>query len=209
MKKIHLAIYYGFIILGILQTNNMTAQISANQTWTKKEAVKWLNTRDWAHGLKLKVFDGVNAIEFAKQYHKNKVHWDKAFAYLKETNLDSIAPGKYSIDGDNVYATVIVGKTKAFEDKNWEAHRKYIDIQYVINGKEKMGVAPSSPAIVLEEYNETEDVELYMIAKTDCKFYKAEPGIFFIFFPEDAHQPGIKIEGYDSDKKMVIKVKAD
>lgn len=209
MKKIHLAIYYGFIILGILNTNNMTAQTSANQTWTKKEAAKWLNARDWAHGLKLKVFDGVNAIEFAKHYHKNIVLWDKAFAYLKETNLDNIAPGKYSIDGDNVYATVTVGKTKAFEDKNWEAHRKYIDIQYVINGKEKMGVAPSSPAIVLEEYNETNDVALYMIAKNDCKFYIAESGTFFIFFLEDAHQPGIKIEGYDWDKKIVIKVKAD
>ncbi len=176
---------------------------------TNLNSAQWLKAKEWANGLSLKVYDSVNAPEFEKQYNKNKVYWDKAFAYLKNTNLDTISPGKYFLDGDNVIATVSENKPKEFEATKWEAHRKYIDIQYIINGKERMGVAPLSKATVVEPYNETKDVGFYSIADADSKFYLAEPGVFLIFFPCETHRPNIKTDGCDKDKKIVIKVKAD
>ena len=209
MKKIYQGLIVVLILLILMNTNHLSAQTISNRSWTEKEALAWLNARDWANGLNQKVFAGVNTIEFAKQYNRNKAIWDKAFAFLKETDLDSIAPGKYPIDGDNVYAIVSDGKPKLFEETKWEAHRKYIDIQYIILGKEKMGVASISKASVIDEFSEPKDVGFYDIPDTDSKYYTAEPGTFLLFFPQDAHRPGIRTEGCDWDKKIVIKVKAD
>ncbi len=191
-----------------MDTNPMFAQTSPNQSWNEKEALEWLNAREWANGLNQHVFTGVNAIEFAKQYNRNKASWDKAFAFLKETGLDTLSPGRYTIDGDNVYAIVSEGKPKLPEEIKWEAHRKYIDIQYVISGKEKMGLAPVSKAVIIDEFSESKDIGFYTLPDSDSKYYTAEPGTLLLFFPQDAHRPGIRIEGCDFDKKIVIKVRA-
>jgi YhcH/YjgK/YiaL family protein len=185
------------------------AQTSGDQTWTPEKATKWFEAKEWANGMTLKVYDAVNKQEFAKQYNKNKAYWDKAFAYLKNTNLDTVTPGKYFLDGTNVFISVTESKSKAFEATKWEAHRKYIDIQYIIKGKEKMGVAPFAKAKEVEPYNETKDIGFYSVAEADSKFYIAEPGTFLIFFPQEAHRPSIKVDGFDTTKKIVIKVKAD
>ncbi len=197
-----------FIII-FMCNNPILAQTSTDETWTKEKAVKWLHESKWGNGLKLHVYDSVNALEFAKQYHANKSYWDKALAYLKNNNLDTLSPGKYPIDGDNVFASVTINKPKVFEATKWEAHRKYIDIQYVIRGKEKMGVAPLSKTSVVEPYNETKDVGFYNVTDADSRFYIAVPGTYLIFFPQETHRPNIKIEGCDEDKKIVIKVRAD
>lgn len=175
--------------------------------WTKEDAAKWFNGGEWLGGLKLKAHESTNQIEFATQYHKNKMLWDKAFAFFKNTNLDTIRPGKYPIDGDNLFASVTENPTKDFDKTKWESHKKYIDIQYVIKGKEKMGVVPVSTATVVTPYDETKDIAFY--SSNDGKFYEAQPGTFFIFFPQDAHRPNTRVEGFDSDKKIVLKVRVN
>jgi YhcH/YjgK/YiaL family protein len=174
---------------------------------TPTKATKWFNAREWAHGLRLKAHKSTDVLEFYFQYAKNRECWDKAFAYLRDTDPDKVAPGKYKIDGDRVYVSVAEGNTKDIEDARWEAHLKYIDIQYVARGKEKIGVAPLSKAVSTESFNIEKDIGFFEVPEPDCKYYVAEPGTFFIFFPQDAHRPGIKIKGTDSDKKIVIKIK--
>jgi len=115
-----------------------------------------------------------------------------------------IAKGKYPIDGDNVFATVTEDPSKDFEKTSWESHRKYIDLQYIITGDEKMGVWPVRKAIVIKEYDEKKDVANY---SAEGKFYVGTPGTFFIFFPTDAHRPNITPGGNKSVKKIVIKVR--
>lgn len=56
--------------------------------------------------------------EFAKQYSSHKLWWDKAFAFLRESNLDIMKPGKYLIDGDNVFATITEAPSKDFNNSN-------------------------------------------------------------------------------------------
>jgi biofilm protein TabA len=80
----------------------------------------------------------------------------------------------------------------------WESHKKYIDLQYVIRGKEQIAVSPIDKATVTKPYDETKDVANYTAEGT---FYTAEPGTFFLFFPQDVHRPNIKVAGYDMVKK--------
>ena len=146
----------------------------------------------------------VNIQQFAKQYKAHQQWWDKAFAYLKETDLSNLKAGKYPIDGENVFAIVTEGATKDIAATKWEAHHNYQDIHYVIKGKELIGIAPVSSAKLIEEYDREKDIAFY---SSKGKFYKSSPGTFFIIFPEDAHRPGIKTEGYNEIKKIVIKVR--
>src|SRR6185312_1479224 len=169
---------------------------SKAQQWNAASAKKWVKTREWADGSNLKLSKTVNAVEFAKQYHANKAWWDKAIAFLNDKKLDTLKPGKYAIDGDNVYAMITDGVTKDMDKAAWESHRNYIDLHYVIRGKEKIGVADATSATVTNPYDATKDIANYT---TEGKFYDAVPGEFFLFFPTNAHRPGIRAEGIEKD----------
>ena len=191
--------YFMAIVLIILINKT-----SFGQQWTAASAKNWAKNREWANGTKAKLSSSVDYLEFAKQYNANKQGWDKALAFLNDPKLDTLKPGKYVIDGENVYAMITEAPSKEFEQSAWESHRKYIDLHYLIRGQEKIGVAPVTSATVTKPYDETRDAANY---SAEGKYYIAAPGEFFLFFPSDAHRPNIKVEGYDTVKKLVIKIK--
>ena len=210
MNKISLNFLIGLLIVLLPFGNQSFAQKSTtNNKWTMKKAEKWFRSDVWRNGLKMNVHESANLLEFADQYNKNKAYWDRAFAYLRDTNLDTVASGKYYLDSTNVFVSVTENPTKDFESTKWEVHRKYIDIQLIVKGKEKMGIAPFSKAAVVEAFNETSDVGFYRVPEADSKFYVAQPGTFLIFFPTDAHRPSIKVSGFEKTKKVVIKIKME
>ncbi|MBI1936710.1 MAG: YhcH/YjgK/YiaL family protein [Ignavibacteriales bacterium] len=129
-----------------------------------------------------------------------------AFTYLMNTNFDNLEPGKYEIDGEDVFAIVQQYDTKPLSSGKWEAHKKYLDIQYVVTGKERMGYSNSQKMIVTEEYNEEKDI---MFLKGEGNFLSVEAGSFAVFFPTDIHMPGIAINLSTSVKKVVVKVKVE
>jgi biofilm protein TabA len=207
MKK---TAFTGFLFLFafiFVLNGKLIAQNSKDKAEMKK-AKEWFDSREWANGLNLKAHQSVNIQEFSDQYHRNKTFWMEAFEFLKKTNLDTLAPGKYNIDENNVYAIVSDGPAKAMENAKWENHRNYIDIQYVVRGKEKMGIAPLLKATVTEAYDTSKDIAFNSVPEKDSQYYIAEPGTFLIFFPQDAHRPGIKVEGSDTVRKVVIKIRA-
>lgn len=169
-----------------------------------KKARKWVKSRVWAPDLKITLDKSVNAVDFERQYESNKEMWDKVFRFLADSKLQALAPGRYPIDGDKAYATITPGPPKKLEDVKWESHRKYIDLQYVIMGKVQLGVCPLPAAQVTEPYNETKDAANY---NAGGKYYTATPQNFFLFFPEDVHRPDIKVKGFDTLKKLVIKIR--
>jgi len=129
---------------------------------------------------------------------------NKSFAYLKETDFSKIELGKYEIDGDDIFALVNEYKTKDESEGKLEAHKKYIDVQYVAKGTELMGYAPLKNQKVIDEYNEQNDITFFSGEKT---FTQVDEGMFAIFFPTDVHLPGIKVNEKSFVKKVVIKVK--
>lgn len=176
----------------------------AQEAFTAKTAHKWVKTASWKNGLKLNLHPSTNELEFAKQYQANKAVWDKAFTFLREQDLEKLAPGKYPIDGDNAYASITEAPSKEFEQSGWESHKNYIDLQYVIRGEEKIGVMPIESATVTSPYDATKDGAKY---SGEGKYYIATPKEFFLFFPADVHRPNIKVDGHDIVKKLVIKIK--
>ena len=168
---------------------------------SKETIIKWIDKKEWANGLSLDLHSSVNKESFYRAYHTNKKLWDAAFLFLKEQDLAEIKPGKYPIAGEEVFATVTEAPSKRKEEVKWESHKNYIDLQYIIRGKEIIGVADTSNATITKPY--TVDVTNY---DADGKYYTTEPNKFFLFFPNDAHRPTIKAEGYDQVKKIVIKI---
>jgi biofilm protein TabA len=170
---------------------------------TEQAAKKWLKSKEWNNGISQNVDPSVDAVEFYKQYHANKTVWDSVFTYIKNTDLETLAPGKYPIDGDKAYASVTEGPSKEPAKAGWESHKNYIDLQYVIKGKENIEVTPVSSATVTKPYDAAHDAANYSATGV---MHTAVPGTFFLFFPQDAHRPNIKVDGYDVVKKLVIKI---
>lgn len=164
---------------------------------------KWFADKAYLNGLKLTPAPSINKAEFAKQYAANKEVWDKVFAYLKNTDLEKLPVGKYPIEGTSLFAAVTDNPTKDYDQTQWESHRKFIDLQYVSTGAEKMAVMPMAGAKVTAEYDDKKDVAHY---DGEGKQYAAAPGTFFLFFPSDAHRVNIKADGAEHDKKIVIKI---
>jgi len=176
--------------------------------WSSKEIDKWFDNGEWLNGWNIIPDESINRKEFAVSYFNNKERWDKAFTFLKSNDLSTLEIKRYDIDGDNIFAPVSEYITKNEEDAKYEAHKKYIDIQYVISGSEQMSVAPlSSKVDILEPYDETREVEFMTVSKSS--HFKATPERFFIFFPSDIHRPGVKIGENSQVKKIVVKVKVD
>ncbi|WP_442794979.1 YhcH/YjgK/YiaL family protein [Pelobium manganitolerans] len=171
---------------------------------SSNKAQSWLAQQTSAKNLKPKVYADVNLNEFKKQYAANPKIWDEAFQFMQNHNLQELAPGKYPIDGDEVFASVTEVVDKPFVETKWESHRKYIDLQYVISGKEKIGEASFENQKVTRPYDAPKDVANYEI--DGGKFYTADSTTFYLFFPATTHRPNIKVND-EKVKKLVVKIK--
>jgi biofilm protein TabA len=190
MKKIIPVLIICFLILNGCKVHN--------------ESRKWFQKQPISTGLKPQVSYLTDQKEFAKQYQANKATWDKSFEFMKNNDLEKMAPGKYPIDGENAFASITEIVDKPFEKTAWESHKKYIDLQYIISGSEKIGVAPTANAKVINSYNADRDLASYKI--DDAVYDVASPKVFYLFFPENAHRPNIKVND-EKVKKLVIKIK--
>ena len=136
----------------------------------------------------------------------------KAFEYLKQTDFSAMENGKHLVEGDDLFAVVQEYDTKNDSDAKLEAHRKYIDVQYIISGEELIGVRPLIAQTPCKEYDAENDYALY---DDTCSFVKMSPQQFAVLFPHDLHKPGIsprdplgKVDSSIKVKKVVIKVRA-
>jgi biofilm protein TabA len=177
-------------------------------TWNSEKLNDWFEKGEWLNGWTVSPDESINRKEFAFSYYKNKDRWDKTFAFLKENDLSSLEIRRHDLDGDNLFALVQEYDSKNVEDAKYEAHKNYIDIQYVAEGKELMGLVPvSEKQDVLVPYDATKDIEFMTVNKDVV--YKASPERFFIFFPSDLHRPGLKDGENSPVRKIVVKLKID
>jgi biofilm protein TabA len=126
-----------------------------------------------------------------------------AFHYLQNTDLSKIEPGKYEIDGSRIYALVQQYETKSKEKGRWEAHRRYMDLQYVFGGVERIGYA-NLEQLQAGEYDEAKD---FLALSGEGDFFVVRAGTFVILAPQDGHMPGIAVSGPQPVKKIVVKVR--
>lgn len=180
------------------------SNVRTPEKWTKHQVSEWFGQKEWLGQTKMQSNPSFDQKEFAIQYYKNKARWDKAFAFMKETNVDSLKPGTYPIDGKNVFVKVTEYNSKNAEDVSFEAHKNYSDIHYVVLGTEYIGRAVLSKARVMTPYDDEKDIVFY--EAKESQILLAEPGTFFIVFPNELHRSGVKVEESIPVKKIVIKI---
>ncbi len=127
----------------------------------------------------------------------------KALDYLAGKDFSTLAPGRYDIEGDRLFALVQRYDTKPREQGVWEAHRRYIDVQFVAGGVESMGYAPIASLTVTQPYAADND---YVLLAGTGDFVTAAAGTFVIFFPDDAHMPCLACGAPQAVCKVVVKV---
>lgn len=150
------------------------------------------------------IFDNLNNME---QYYKLNKNFKIGFEFLLNNDLKSLKDGKYQIKGDEVFANIQSLTTKEKSQKKWEAHKKYIDIQYVISGKECMGYGIYEDFKTSEKYDEIKDVEFLEGEKYN--YINVEENEFVIFYPNDVHAPMLCVENPKQIKKVIVKIAID
>ena len=143
-----------------------------------------------------------DTIEHAGVYRGISKNLAKALDFLTGTDLKSMPDERVEIDGERVFAFFQRYDTLPANDRP-EAHRRYIDIQYLIEGEELIGIAPLSAM----------KREVEARPERDIWFYEGETvnisiggGRLAIFFPQDAHAPGIAAAESRPVRKVVVKV---
>ena len=127
----------------------------------------------------------------------------RAFAFLRRTDLSALAPGRHEIDGDAVYLSVDHATGRHRAGARLECHRAHIDIQVTIAGDEQIGWMTLAHCRVPDGlFDESKDVGFF--ADRPSTWLQVPPGVFAIFFPEDAHGP---LGGTGDVKKAIVKIR--
>ena len=131
---------------------------------------------------------------------------EKALDFLRATDFNALEPGVVEIDGKNIYAQIIDLTTRPAEENRPEVHRRYIDIQYLAWGEEKIGIAiDTGNNKVSESLLEQRDIIFYHGAENESEITMA-PGSYAIFFPQDVHRPACIKNKATPIRKVVVKV---
>jgi biofilm protein TabA len=141
-------------------------------------------------------------ISNANKYFSLHPLFEKAFQYLTKNDFLNTPAGKYEIEQDSIFALVSKYNSKCIDESFAESHRKYIDIQLVILGKERMGFGLFDD-FSHEQYDSEKDLQKHT---GNLNFIDVEKNRFVLFFPEDIHMPGLQIEKPTEVIKVVIKV---
>ena len=99
------------------------------------------------------------------------------------------APGRYELQGDNIFMNVMTFNTQSPVEKKAELHEQYIDIQ-------------------CEEFHHEDDYQLCSTIDNEQAII-LKPGMFAVFMPGEPHKPGCVVGEPGEIKKVVVKVKAD
>jgi YhcH/YjgK/YiaL family protein len=132
---------------------------------------------------------------------------EQALRYIEANRERDLADGRHEIDGRRLYALVQSFETLPVDENNrYEAHRDYIDVQYICTGTEGMGWAPQRCLQITDPYNPEKDVLFGQCPAGLATFTLVAAGQAAIFFPEDAHAPKLAVGAPGWVKKIVVKV---
>ena len=132
---------------------------------------------------------------------------NKLIDIIEKTDFTKKDDGTYKTDSEDFYYIITTYNTsKNIEEKPAEAHRKYIDLQYILYGEEKIGYTDyTSPKMLLEEYNGDNDIELFSRIENES-FFILKKDMFAVFFPEDVHRPGMTNKEVRGVRKIIFKI---
>jgi len=137
-----------------------------------------------------------------KSYEKLHPEFERVFNFLQNNDLLNMPVGKHEINGDNLFVILDKSHGRKKEEAMLEVHRKYIDIQLILDGTDEMGWESIQKCVnPADEYNTENDIQFFKDSPSN--WLTVKKGMFAIFFPDDAHLPLI---GNSMIHKAVAKV---
>ena len=141
------------------------------------------------------------------RYTKLNPYFETAFAALAKLASEPYVKGRHEVDGENVYINAAAYDTHPIEGAKAEAHKRYIDVMWMVSGKEQLGYYPTQGhKNITMPYDEAGDALLADMEK-DSSLVKFFPGDVVILFPEDGHAPGLDLDGTQHVQKLIAKVR--
>jgi YhcH/YjgK/YiaL family protein len=137
----------------------------------------------------------------------------KAFAFFEELMAKNAENGCHVLEGTEIekeiYVNICGGENQPKDSVRAEAHKRYIDVQILLEGDEDMFVPSHTPALTTE-YQEDGDYMLYENVPLDaCHRLTVTEGSFAIFLAEEMHAPGHSSENRPTKiRKAIIKILA-
>lgn len=145
-----------------------------------------------------------DALENAEKYEGLHPGFAAAFAFLRQAGIANLAVGRHEVDGARLYAVVGRDEGRGRGGARLEAHRRYIDIQFTVEGRELIGWADLAACRAGSHgYDEERDLEFF--EGTPARWITVPRGSFALFFPDDAHAP---LAGEGPVHKVVVKVRS-
>ncbi|MDR0641972.1 MAG: YhcH/YjgK/YiaL family protein [Treponema sp.] len=126
-----------------------------------------------------------------------------AFEFIRANRFEKAAPGRHALEGD-MYYMLQQYETRPESEGFFEAHRAYIDLQYMVSGRERHNYANIAALEARDAYNAEKDLAVY--DGKGCGFVLNQ-GFFVVYFPEDAHMPNLWVDGNPASVvKLVVKI---
>ena len=129
----------------------------------------------------------------------------KGLELLANTDFSKLEDGRYEIDGNRLFFSLQSYNSKP-KNETPEAHKTYIDIQFLVSGTEQIKVAPLEDMVEEVEARPDGDIWFYR-GPTDTITLTGDR--FAVFWPGDAHPPGIAVEAPAPCRKCLVKVQVD
>jgi biofilm protein TabA len=146
-----------------------------------------------------------DTLAHAERYAGIHPDLSRGLRFLAESAGKNLADGRHPIDGDRLYAMVSSYATRRKEESQYEAHRRYIDIQFLLSGEELAYWTPLEGLKPSVEYSEANDAVLFPDGEGLALLLGRSR--FAVFFPQDAHMPCILSNRSGNVRKIVVKVK--
>ena len=130
----------------------------------------------------------IDRLARAERYYDMHPAFEKAFTFLRRDDLAELVAKRYEIDGERLFCMISKGPGRTRNEAKLEAHRKYIDIQYVIAGTDEMGWKPTADCKSIDTAYDA-DKDIMFFNDPPDSWTQVPAGSFVIFFPQDAHAP--------------------
>lgn len=196
--------------LTLLTAIALIISFQANARGVEKSLTKaeknWYDKKEWLLGIKAQPNLSIDIATFARHYKAHPERWQLAFKFIKEHDLATLPLGKQVLS-DDVTVNVQEYVTREPGEERLEGHRKLIDLQYMVAGKELHGSAKLSEGTVVNPYSETKDVGHFTVPV--ITYYVATPERFSIYFPSDIHITNLQYGEKANVRKVVFKIKVD
>lgn len=130
--------------------------------------------------------------------------WAEVWQWI-DRKASQIPDGIYPLRGDDLFVNVHGYTTLPPTEARFESHRRYVDLQYMIEGQEYIDCHPTGPLSADGSYDEDKDLLFHRPAQPQISL-PMTPGAFAVFYPEDAHRPKVHMDTPAPLRKLVVKI---